>query len=178
MIVTDHLEIVVLLFSLLLDPLVVQAHLVPLLLGHDPSAMCLVSLRPDDVALFVKSHEVMVHPPDIDMLLLQVLLLLGEVDLSLLDDSSDLLTGFLRFELQLLLLRCLLLDLGLELDLLYPVVAELLLEHLEVALTGEHLILHSLRFFIDRINLRVILIVELVFAGLALIGILLESFLI
>ena len=71
-----------------------------------------------------------------------------------------------------------LLDFCLKLDLLNPIVTNLLFKNLQVALTSKHLVLDSPDFFVKGIDLRQILVVKLVLTGLAFLSISLNTFLV
>ena len=139
----EHLTVPPLFVILDLLSFEMEAHLGPLLLSEDVSALGLISLGPDDLLLLVQPHEVMVHPPHSDELLLQELLLVDQEGLCLADSAGDLLAGTYRFEFQLVLPVELLLDVLLELHLLELVVAELLLNDVQVTLGRELLLLDS-----------------------------------
>lgn len=98
---SERFTILSFLIVLALRPLEVHPHFCPLLLRHDVRTLCLVPLRPNDLAFLVQSHEVVIHPPDRDELLFENLLLLDKECLSLADGACNLLTGALRLELQL-----------------------------------------------------------------------------
>lgn len=71
-----------------------------------------------------------------------------------------------------------LLDFCLKLDLLNPIVSNLLFKKLQVALTSKHLVLDTPDFFVKGIDLRQILVVKLVLTGLAFLSISLNTFLV